>query len=223
LNANDETNAPAESQNNSNGGISRRGFFGSMAAAALLTSCTACCHEQHDGYGVPNKAKDYPGDNALAIRANFALWLLFSTSELFYPINRDNPDKPVITIAGGLDLSKLVSDMQYLPGDTASQKEAYIKGLTDYLMAYDTFDANVEVNGQMVSAQVSLITALRGVRVLFQNFSSGLSLSEKLSKVRALDQAPLPPYTPGGNCPRGSREILTLVKDTPTALYPPGD
>jgi len=197
--------------------ISRRTVLGGIVATAAMPAAGKKCK----GYGSPQKSNKFPNDDAYAIRANFALWLLISTSEQFFPIDTA---KESIAWSDSMASQKLalVTDLCNLPGNTPADKLEYIQSAIDWLNSGNaTFPADVAARDgtKIQDATVTYVTALAGIRQFFSKLSLGFPDS---TGKPTLPSAITPAYT-GHECPRGSREVLSVATENPTALVPSGD
>ena len=180
----------------------------------------------------PIRQRDHPGDDALAIRANFALCVCYSPPppNNFFPITPPLSSIPPYTISSNIDKGQLANDLQYLvPNGSATDRQTYIQNFLDTLpgLCPATVSAINDADGQPIIARVDYISALYMVRNLFNSWVHGWDPSplECASKDAHTDKkhTSVSGYTGGGNCPRGTREILSLVTDHPTLIYPNGN
>ena len=207
--------------------VSRRAILGALAATSLAVGC----QEHHDGYGAPQastKCHQPPGgecvkDNANVVRANLTLWLLLSTSGQFFPLNYQSGSGQ-ITAANDQFLNSLADDLKYLPGGSKDGRVAYIKSILAQLNQAHQLSETIRSqpqNGKLpeVAKAITYLDALWVVRELFFQMGQGFPNGQEQTQTSVP-----PPYVPGsGECPRSSREILSIATDSPTALLPPDE
>jgi hypothetical protein len=178
--------------------LSRRGLLGALAATGLV-GCKTAAHvsslgpKDHDGYGKPYPE---PGGNALAARANLALWLLLTTNRDFLTVSMPTQANYTTTVTHNLNDATLAANLKYLgtPGD-------YIKSvLTRAGSLSYTGKVKGIADGKVIDASINYGVALKVVQQLFY-------------EIAHMSYGSNSPYGPG-NCP-SMETVLSLVADQP--------